>query len=915
MKVPHQEGNISGEGWSERAFKHTDAEKLVQRVLARETRAPLPDDITNAPLRPAAPTLITEGAVFCINACKTKGGNRTRGSQACIELKCKTCRRDAAEDAKANNCPRDPCKAHKVLAVADIQPLTSRQTASQALAPRAGSQSSESSGFSTPEPFSPTPTSSSRSAPSQPHPQPSQLQSQPHSQIPTATNRRRALAQPIGPNWLKRKTAADQEKASMESLKVCRQQMDEIVKKTCTFVIYRKSGAPPIELRREVKTYPQLELYATLADLMAEFKLTRKSLFDFWDAGHWAVITAETPIIVEKGRRILLRFRPSFEEQLSLTDCLGITDELTRQPRITGTKRGGEIELVSPLKKAVKSSIASFSGPSLPASSPPPRISTTPLLKLELDTAHVARDFLEIDGIARVKTLQELPIASWDAGWKQIAQLIDKDPRNVMESESFPKVFGITYSKSSVCKYKSDFKKAPKELRDEFIMMGNVKAATWREFSRAVRTWRPTDAHHFPIASAIDLTIDDSDHEDQIPVVPTLTPPACSARPSSSTTSASTITTAASAPILDYVLTAGPPSPVPAAVPRDFPVLSPLPRTPHTPLPLAPANTIRICSALANIICNYGSDNDDDDNNIDHTLLCPFCDRQLPDNPTPGLLRQRASLEKQSRLDPMPNNRFHRSTESFTIFVDFCQRHTFEHKQLPRAQQAGWPVSPIFATLFDHVVAHYPALTKVLTDTKNTFFSDAKQFYRKTAARMQGASSQYSSARFTQFGAGYYGERGYQIIFTALQHRFSFSIDKAHIHPLSQDTFLREILVPEAAVLIIQEDLHLSHFQAIETLRASHTFGNTMHPIDDTCSIGHEATRRGMYIFQCLQPLFRFWQASKTMLDFETWAKEQNDKEEEHRVKQEEMDLNIIRDKSEDSGMGIEGDPIDLTSD
>ncbi|KAF5376405.1 hypothetical protein D9615_008611 [Tricholomella constricta] len=310
-KVPHQEGNILGEGWFKHAFKHTDAEKLVQRVLARETRAPLPDDITNAPLRPAAPTLITEGAVFCINACKTKGGNRTRGSQACIELKCKTCCRDAAQDAKANNCPRDPCKAHKILAVTDIQPSMSQRSASRASTPRAQSQSSESSDFSTPEPLSPTPTSSSRPTPSQPCPQPSQSQSQPHSQFLTATSRRRALAQPIGPNWLERKTAADQEKTSIESLKVRRQQMDEIVKKTCTFVIYRK-----------------LELYATLADLMEEFKLTRKSLFDFWDAGHWAVVTAETPIIVEKGRRILLRFRPSFEEQLSLTDCPGITDEL-----------------------------------------------------------------------------------------------------------------------------------------------------------------------------------------------------------------------------------------------------------------------------------------------------------------------------------------------------------------------------------------------------------------------------------------------------------------------------------------------------------------------------------------------------------------------------------------------------------
>ncbi|KAF5387097.1 hypothetical protein D9615_001611 [Tricholomella constricta] len=791
--------------------------------------------------------------------------------------------RDAALNARANNCPRDPCKAHKVLAISDTAVLIPRQPALQARddsrSSTPESQSSNSPASSTPEPSSPTPLSTLQlPPPSQPHPSQS-------SQHTATQHRRRQLAQPIGPNWLEEKTAADVDKASMESLK----QMDEISKKTCTFVIYRKSGAPPIELRREIKTYPQLEIGTTLADLMAEFELTERSLFDYWDAGNWMVINANTPVIVEKGRRILLRFRPSFEEELSLDDCPGITDELGQQPRASGTKRSSNIQLVSPLKKVTKTSETrvSHSTPSslsslaidLTASSPPPH-NVSKVEPPDQDTVlNLGSELKVVNGIAIVKTLQDLPIASWETGWKQIKHLIDQDPRKVTESESFPKVFGFSYSKSSVCKYKSVFKKAPQGLRHHFIAMGNVKAATWREFTNAVRSWTPTGAHHTLATSAIDLTMN-SDHDDEYPNAPTPFPPAGHAKSPPSTTLGSIIITNAPVPTAAAPLSSLTAPAIPrviAPIPRDFPILSPILHS--SSLQPAPVNTTGISSALANILCDYGSDDDNDD--IDHALLCPFCDEPLPDNPTSGLLRQRASLEKKSRLDPMPNNRLHRTTETFTTF-------------LPHARRAGWPDAPSFASLFDRVVAHHPALVKVLTDTRNVFFADAKSFYGRTgAARMQGASSQYSSARFAQFGAGYYGEQGYQIIFIALQHLFSFSIDATHIHPLSQDTFLREVLVPKAAVLIIQDDLHLSRSRAIETLRTSRTFGNVMHPIDEACPIVDEATRRGMNISRSLQVLFHSWQASNTLLDFETWAKEQHNKEEERRVKREEIDFDI----------------------
>lgn len=221
------------------AYEYTDTEKLVQRVIAQETGAPLPDSIAKAPLRLAPPPIVSDGSVHCANKCKSKSGTQTRGCQTCIELKCRSCCLDAAAEARRNNRPRGPCKTHKVDSVSDTpviqqdhpppltpahQPVNVRYTPATPppTQPRAANV------------VAPAPTQhATHSAPG--HPTPSQLPPTPHR---SQNGRRQPLAQPIGPNWLQKKNDAESEKANIEAVKMRRLRMDEISKRTVELVVY-----------------------------------------------------------------------------------------------------------------------------------------------------------------------------------------------------------------------------------------------------------------------------------------------------------------------------------------------------------------------------------------------------------------------------------------------------------------------------------------------------------------------------------------------------------------------------------------------------------------------------------------------------------------------------------------------------
>lgn len=76
------------------------------------------------------------------------------------------------------------------------------------------------------------------------------------------------------------------------------------------------------------------------------------------------------------------------------------------------------------------------------------------------------------------------------------------------------------------------------------------------------------------------------------------------------------------------------------------------------------------------------------------------------------------------------------------------------------------------------------------------------------------------------------GLEGYQILTLTLKFMFpDESFDINPFHPLSYQTFRNEVLLPEAATLLIQHDLpHLNHKAAINTMWASQKLGTLLHP-------------------------------------------------------------------------------------
>lgn len=151
-----------------------------------------------------------------------------------------------------------------------------------------------------------------------------------------------------------------------------------------------------------------------------------------------------------------------------------------------------------------------------------------------------------------------------------------------------------------------------------------------------------------------------------------------------------------------------------------------------------------------------------------------------------------------------------------------------------------------------------------------------------------------------------------------LRHMFPDSpgrFDFESIKPLTHDIFLREVLVPEVTVHLIQEDLSLSREEAMHVLQESHHFGNILHPTDDDSSHVEDAARRAMELSSNENAAHRLWKAAGTSLNLEEWVVEQEELEEALAVKQEEIDVDLEEPDFTASGAGVRGDPIDLTED
>lgn len=72
-----------------------------------------------------------------------------------------------------------------------------------------------------------------------------------------------------------------------------------------------------------------------------------------------------------------------------------------------------------------------------------------------------------------------------------------------------------------------------------------------------------------------------------------------------------------------------------------------------------------------------------------------------------------------------------------------------------------------------------------------------------------------------------YGPQGFQILKEVLEEEFvqHNMISSSRIRPLNIDSYLRRVLVPEAATLLIQEDQQCDYDTAVRILKDSRAYG------------------------------------------------------------------------------------------
>ncbi|KAJ7055395.1 hypothetical protein C8F01DRAFT_1030215 [Mycena amicta] len=218
--------------------------------------------------------------------------------------------------------------------------------------------------------------------------------------------------------------------------------------------------------------------------------------------------------------------------------------------------------------------------------------------------------------------------------------------------------------------------------------------------------------------------------------------------------------------------------------------------------------------------------------------LCPYCDELLPGAPSDELLRRADVLNAISMPSPIPENPAHRYIDLGKC-QDYCSRHRISREAFPMALAQRWPQSPDFGTLFRRVTSKRDLLQAILQVPDNSFFylTAKMQFESRDGSTRQllSATGQYNRADgLAKLGAAYYGEIGWEIIYKALDFLFPDNLSRPQCKTaLPYALLVREVLLPETVMRLVQDDLGISDIAAKAVVQSSHGFGQLLHPAAD----------------------------------------------------------------------------------
>ncbi|KIJ55656.1 hypothetical protein M422DRAFT_199977 [Sphaerobolus stellatus SS14] len=237
------------------------------------------------------------------------------------------------------------------------------------------------------------------------------------------------------------------------------------------------------------------------------------------------------------------------------------------------------------------------------------------------------------------------------------------------------------------------------------------------------------------------------------------------------------------------------------------------------------------------------------DKKVDPSTLCHYCDEPWPSTPSPALLALLERTKRKSYKDPRPGNVLG-LTAPITVFIEVCQRHRFEMTLLPRALRKGWPTKIDWSRIPKRMEKFKKKLVAFVQNPSSSHFWRDLRDDMKEIGKTKIGSVSGQFATFERALPGYYGEQGSYVIHQTLYSIFpQDSIADDNVYPLSPDQFTTHVLVPESALLLIQEDMNLDdRAAALKIMEESKQFGVSMYPEqaqgDDVTEVGERLAKQ-----------------------------------------------------------------------
>ncbi|KAF8587177.1 hypothetical protein K439DRAFT_1338784 [Ramaria rubella] len=233
---------------------------------------------------------------------------------------------------------------------------------------------------------------------------------------------------------------------------------------------------------------------------------------------------------------------------------------------------------------------------------------------------------------------------------------------------------------------------------------------------------------------------------------------------------------------------------------------------------------------------------------------CSFCKMYLPAELGEEVQHLLDDLMLDSNSHPDPTNpklRIHTNKYALSLCFEFCVRHAAISLSIADSAGQQWPTGDKIQHEHLDVRVHslQPQLSEIVRcPTKSPLFNNLIALFAKVGAR-KARSTGGLFACMTSEHAGYYGEKGSLIISRTLLDLFPYGcpnnksitsssnivdapvyINSKLIQPLEYHEFRMAVLIPEAAILLIEADHDCSKAEARDHWQCSFRFGHLNNP-------------------------------------------------------------------------------------